>query len=104
MTSQPTLFDRLPARVSDPVTSKAQPAKKAVASQAAVLAVLRRFGAQHDKEIVLRVQNASPSDQRPWSPSRIRSARAELVKLGRVRNTGRTEIVDGSKCIVWGLA
>ncbi len=88
------LFDRLPARVSDPSTSKAQPAKKAVASQAAVLAVLRRFGAQHDKEIVARIHNDwLPFGKRPWSPSRIRSARAELVKLGRVRNSGRTVVV-----------
>ncbi len=103
MTAQPTLFDRLPARVSDPATSKAQPAKKAVASQAACLRAFRRFGAMHDKQLVAQVQSDAPFGQKPWSPSRIRSARAELVRLGKVRNSGRTEIVDGSKCIVWGL-
>ncbi len=97
------LFDRLPARLSDPPTSKQQPIRKALASQAAVLSAFRRHGPMHDKRLVEEVRRTMFAGAKPWSPSRIRSARAELVKLGKVRNSGRTEIVDGSKCIVWGL-
>ncbi len=98
------LFDRLPARLSDPPTSKAQPAKKAVASQAACLRAFRRFGAMHDKQLVAQVQSDAPFGQKPWSPSRIRSARAELVKLGRVCDSGQTVKDGGSTHTVWRLA
>ncbi len=101
--AEPTLFDRLPARLNDPPTSKQQPVRKALRSQSGCLSAFRRYGAMCDRELVTRVQAATLAGEKPWSPSRIRSARSELVAMGKVQDSGQRATVDGSKHIIWRL-
>lgn len=106
-----SIFDEDSPRVrkSDPVTSHraADETRKSVSgSRDAVLAALHRDGALADHELVLAVQaDATWNGSRMYSPSRIRTARAELVEAGLVQATTYTrKTVSGLDAIVWEVA
>lgn len=92
------------ARATDPVTSvDAGRAVDLTESQAAVLEIFNRSGlpfADHQLVSVARVKRA------PFSDQRIRSARAELVELGRlVLVEGEYRMTSsGRRAQVWALA
>lgn len=110
-TLPPTLFDPVDedaprVRATDPVTSHqaADATRKSRAgSRDAVLAALLRDGALADHELVLAVQSdATWNGGRMYSPSRIRTARSELVERGLVEDAGFTrKTVSGLDAIVW---
>lgn len=98
----------LKSRRTDPATSKAAGARhtgdRVRPSQARVMAALRLYGPQTDKELVELVKDMEREQgfQKVQSDSGVRSRRAELVKLGRVEPLGE-RVVDGYRCTVWGL-
>lgn len=103
-----TTFDEDSPRVreSDPVTSHqaADATKKSRSgSRDAVLAALHRDGPLADHELVLAIQaDATWNGSRMYSPSRIRTARAELTEAGLVQEAGYTrKTVSGLPAIVW---
>lgn len=104
----PTLFDDDSPRVraTDPITSHlaADATKKSrPGSRDAVLAALHRDGPLADHELVLAIQaDATWNGGRMYSPSRIRTARSELVELGLVEEAGYTrKTVSGLDAMVW---
>lgn len=96
------------ARATDPETSHeaghAQTSKLR-ASQARVLAMFKLYGDMHDKQLKEYLHDAEKEMgfTKLMSDSGIRTRRSELVSLGKLRDTGRREKVDGHNCIVWGL-
>lgn len=95
------LFPHAHARRSDPPTSHEAAASLTPEalqdSQKAVLEMLERYGPRTDTDLVALV--------RDYSSSRVRTARAELVTLGRVADSGqRIVLMSGRKSIVWKLA
>lgn len=106
----PILPDDSPrVRASDPVTShRAADAtrKSRSGSRDAVLKALHQDGPLADHELVLAVQtDATWNLTRMYSPSRIRTARAELVELGLVTQAGFTrKTVSGLDAIVWEVS
>jgi hypothetical protein len=89
------------ARLFDPVEShEAADASttSVAASQAAVLAVLEFGIALTDKQIVVEIRRTG---QR-FSDSRVRSARSELERDGRVHKAGRVK-QDGVHASVWRI-
>lgn len=81
------------ARTTDPATSVAAGARAASRSTAKedVLAILRRHGALHDEALVEQHDAyVARGTLARKSPQRLRTARAELVDLGVVR-----EAMDG---------
>lgn len=95
------------SRTTDPETSK-EAGRKVTnlrASQALVLNMFRAYGEMNDKDLLDRV-HATQRDlglTKVMSPSGVRSRRAELVTLGKVKDTGHRENVDGRNVIVWGI-
>jgi hypothetical protein len=72
-------------------------------ARAAVLWVLREIGPSTDEHLVA-VYRGSPEVLRQ-SPSGIRSRRAELVRDGWVRDSGRRECtLAGRAAVVWEVA
>lgn len=95
-------------RLTDPPTSHRAAdatAKSRPGSQKAVLDALHRDGPLADHELVLAVQaDATWNGARMYSPSRIRTARAELVEAGLVQDAGFTRsTVSGLDAIVWEI-
>ena len=89
------------ARRTDPVTSHeaaaSLPSEHVRRSQALILDLLREQGPLTDDRIYRwhRITAA-------MSPSGARTRRAELVLLGKVRDSGRTEVLpSGRRAIVW---
>lgn len=106
--SQSDLFEA-GARLSDPETSKAAAAAQEPrlrASQALVLQVFRAYGRMHDKDLLDRVHATQRGLglAKLMSPSGVRTRRSELVKLGKLCDTGHTAMVDGHSMTIWGLA
>jgi len=95
------------SRRTDPETSKAagvaHTPDKVRPTQARVLAGLRVLGPSIDKQLVEYVQawERDMGMQHTQSESGIRSRRAELVRMGKIRWTGRHETVDGYRQRVW---
>lgn len=95
------------ARRSDPETSHAAAASLSVdrlrEQQRYVLMLLEIWGPSTD--VQLARFHATDSDAPRMSPSGLRTRRAELVRMGKVRDTGgRVVLPTGRKAIVWGLA
>jgi hypothetical protein len=94
------------ARTTDPETSH-QAAEDVSSrlreSQAAVLVVLALNGPSTDQELTAKYhQLAAAGAVPPQSESGIRSRRAELVRIGTVRDTGlRDRTRSGRRTIVW---
>lgn len=89
------------ARNSDPETSHAAAAslsaKKIRESQRLIYDALRHYGPMTDEDMYLR-----HSHWWTMSPSGARTRRSELVKMGKVRDSGRREtLASGRKSIVW---
>lgn len=96
------------ARRTDPQTSHAAAAgltpERLRVSQEAVLAVLTAFGPLHDEALVAVYREQTRQDPGLiWqSDSGIRTRRAELVRLGLVRDSGtKIQLVSGNFSIVW---
>lgn len=93
------------ARHTDPETSHEAAASlrddKVRASQQAVLMILLRFGPMTDTKLIEHYY--SFGDFQPQqSESGIRTRRGELVKKGRVRDSGKRErLASGRRSIVW---
>lgn len=101
------------ARTTDPETSQAAAASISEhnlrTSQNAVLAILTYVGPVTDEELVGYYDDLAatygPEHLKLQTHSGIRSRRAELVRLGRVRDTGqRRRLATGRQAIVWGAA
>lgn len=109
MSTNLPLFQEAHARRSDPQTSHeaAKSVKKITATQSAILAVLQ-VSAKTDELLILcyHSRSAKHPDLYPKaSPSGIRSRRAELVRLGYVKDSGRTaQISTGRQATVWSVA
>ncbi len=96
----------LKARVTDPETSKQAGARHQgetmTAAHARVLAMFRTWGPMTDKGLGAQLWDAhQQTGLGNMSPSGIRSRRSELVKMGKLRDSGRVENVDGYNCTVW---
>lgn len=95
------------SRVTDPETSKVAGARHTAdrvrPTQARVLAGLRITGPVHDKALVEYVQawEREMGMQHVQSESGIRSRRAELVRMSKIRFTGRWVELDGYRQRVW---
>ena len=81
------IYDALRARTTDPATSHEAAARASVrASQQYVLRILRDYGACAD----FHISNIARKHRVTWSETRLRTARAELVRKGYVVDTGNT--------------
>lgn len=90
------------ARKTDPKTSHdaAESVKNITATKAHILKVLRT--AKCDEQLVVMFRANAPVDLRMTSESGIRSRRAELVREGRVVDTGeRITLRSGRRAIIW---
>jgi hypothetical protein len=90
------------ARTGDPITSHdaAASVKRIRESHELLLAAFERFGYMSDTELAKRLASVGAM----LSPSGIRSRRAELVEMGKLRDSGRTDILpSGRRSIVWML-
>jgi hypothetical protein len=99
------------ARIHDPATSHEAADSLAdshlFSSQDEVWFLLASFGPLADHELVARheEQVANLTYPRRFQPQRLRTARSELYRLGRVVKTGKTtDTPSGRKAIVWALA
>lgn len=96
------------ARSSDPETSHeaAESVTHVRRSQAAVLGVLAFLGPSTDNELISDYEEGIAKYGLPQqSPSGIRTRRAELVRDGLVKDSGkRTWLPSGRRAIVWELA
>jgi len=93
------------ARITDPQTSHEAAASvlNLSATKQAILDLLK-FPAT-DEELVNRYQSLARMGQAPTaSPSGIRSRRAELVRLGLVKEVGFAKSASGRKATVWSRA
>ena len=93
------------SRSTDPTTSVGAGRSANLArSQDCVTDILETFGPMADHELV-NLQQQGLWGQTPWgkfSAQRLRSARAELVELGRVEFSGLYDVTDsGRKARVW---
>lgn len=90
------------ARKTDPRTSHeaADSVKDITATQAHILKMLRT--PKCDEQLVVVFRTNGPLDLRMKSESGIRSRRAELVREGRVVDTGkRIKLASGRNAIMW---
>ena len=90
------------ARKSDPKTSHdaADSVNNITATKKHILKVLRT--PKCDEQLVVMFRANGPVDLRMTSESGIRSRRAELVREGRVVDTGkRIKLASGRHAIVW---
>ena len=90
-------YHRAHARNSDPDTS-VEAADKAstrlTQKQQQILDVLTAHGPMTDEQLVFALPR--------WSPSGVRSRRAELVERGLVENSGATTLTRmGNRTIIW---
>lgn len=73
------------------------------ASQARVLAMFKLYGDLHDQALVTYLNDMEKAaGLPPMSPSGARTRRSELVKLGKLRETGQV-VANGRHVTVWGL-
>ena len=92
-------------RSTDPETSREAPkAIKMTENREAVLRVFRQFGAMTDEEAQRRYESCIrlglPYPEQ--KDSGLRTRRSELVKMGELRDSGRTRRMStGGKAIVW---
>lgn len=94
------------ARLTDPHTSHeaAASVRNITQTQTAILLLLLSSPST-DEELIRQYQNDSPLVCPPASESGIRSRRAELVRMGKVIDTGRrAKLTSGRNAIVWGAA
>ena len=96
-------MERARARTTDPYTSHLAAASlgedKLRESQAAVLRFIKRCGSAgcDDGKLVTSYNGLVPQ-----SPSGLRTRRAELVRRGLVRDSGRITVMpSGRKAIIW---
>jgi hypothetical protein len=94
------------ARRSDPSTSKEAAASvvNMTKNREAVLATFEQCGELTDFELVSAYghDDGSMPDQ---SESGLRTRRAELVRMGKLRDSGKTrDNANGRRCVVWALA
>jgi hypothetical protein len=90
------------ARTTDPVTSHdaAASVKRIRESHELLLAAFERWGDMTDTQLAECLARVGAM----LSPSGIRSRRAELVEMGKLRDSGRTDILpSGRRSIVWRL-
>lgn len=89
------------ARLSDPITSHEAAdgtADQVKESQSAVYSLLASNGAQADFELIKHLEGQ-------WSPSRVRTARHELVGLGVVEDSGHFKKTPSNfRAKVWQVA
>lgn len=94
---------RARARRTDPETSHlaAQSVRDVRASQQQVMALFEQFGAMHDELLIVRAIAV-----RTWqSESGLRTRRNELVKMGRLRDSGqKVKTKGGRNSVVWEVA
>lgn len=93
--------DTARARRSDPPEShEAADTSDVEASIGATLDTLRQYGPQSDSHLTALMQSLGF----PYTDSRIRTARAALVKLGKVEFSGRTGLtVTGRRTRIWAV-
>jgi hypothetical protein len=100
------LGDRAAARRSDPDTSHDAAASVGDTShlQRLILALLAT--PKHDAALIAVLRGRFVQERWVrWSDSSIRSRRAELVKMGEVKDSGRrVTLLTGRQSIVWCLA
>ncbi len=94
------------ARNTDPDTSHQAAASVATdtvtRTQALILEALRAHGPLTDEQLCQRIAQV---ERKYLAVSGIRTRRSELVKAGRVIDTGdRQPMLSGRPAIVWGLA
>ncbi len=94
------------ARKTDPTTSHNAAASVATdtltRTQALILEALRAHGPLTDEQLCQRIAQV---ERKYLAVSGIRTRRSELVKTGRVIDTGdRQPMLSGRPAIVWGLA
>ena len=95
-----SLFDEAHARRDDPDTSHAAAASVTAltATRLAIIDVLATYGPATDETIALHY------DGPPASPSGLRTRRSELVRAGKVYDTGRRQrLRSGRHAVVWAL-
>lgn len=95
------IFDSMRARANDPATSHEAAARASVrASQQYVLRLLRDYGACAD----FHISNIARKHRVSWSETRLRTARAELVRKGYVVDTGNTlPTPTGRRSTIWSI-
>ncbi|MCP4743224.1 MAG: hypothetical protein GY871_13525 [Actinomycetales bacterium] len=94
------------ARNTDPTTSHQAAASVApdtlTRTQALILEALRAHGPLTDEQLCQRIAQV---ERKYLAVSGIRTRRSELVKAGRVIDTGdRQPMLSGRPAIVWGIA
>ena len=96
------------ARTTDPVTSHEAGAsvKNITATQQAILDIFTSHSIALTDESLVSIYKRGTAHGLPYaSESGIRSRRAELVKLGKLCDTGlRIKLYSGRNAILWGLA
>lgn len=96
------------ARKTDPETSHeaAESVRELTATQQEVLRIVKVLKRTTDVELVYQYQQMSNHFGAPRaSESGIRSRRAELVKAGKIKDSGdREKLPSGRRAIVWTLA
>lgn len=106
---EPPMQHAMPARArnTDPEAShEAAATIDVTGSQAAVMLAARRsfIGPFTDKELVRALDRAAWAPRPGFSPSRIRTARRELVTLGLLQLHGLTRPVQGRRERQWEVA
>ena len=93
--------DNARARLTDPVTSHEAAdgtADRVKESQSAVYSLLATLGDLADFELITHLEGQ-------WSPSRVRTARHELVELGVVADSGQFRKTPSNfRAKVWQVA
>jgi hypothetical protein len=98
------MFAPARARSRDPATSHSAAASVTNANSARLRGLVLEFLTQksmNDCELVKRLLAANPQ----YSPSGVRTRRAELVAAGKVRSSGlRQRLVSGREAIIWEIS
>lgn len=110
MTNQPDLDFTAHARHSDPQTSHdaAASVRNITRTHELILLIFGNLRKLHDESLIEYFQN-SVRNNRDWrdvraSESGIRSRRAELVRLGKLRDSGKRErTASGRNSVVWEI-
>lgn len=69
-----------------------------------IMHLFREFGEMHDEYLVENYTNGSVHQRPRASDSGIRSRRAELVRLGKLRDSGERGLTaSGRKSVVWEI-
>lgn len=110
MLDAPVLADEAYARNGDPWTSHAAASSLSAedlrATQAAVLACFKRFGAMYHEELQATYESTRHACGWPQqSVSGLRTRTSELVDGGLIRDSGRTvKLASNKSSIVWEVA